>query len=211
MGPVMAWFVNASDSLGCPLPSTLSVFLPSANPVTSPSTVFGARPDRNALETSRPFRLTIRERLEVPCGKEISTKTSPPLTRSGSVDTVLIANLSWRSRSSWPATEKLKPNAIATEKNLPRNRIIAILLVWFWTGCAEGPANRLDFLSRSPLARRRGLRRAGTWHVKTQRVGCAGRYSAGASLPGPTAHPLGPWRVRAHGARQSSLRNFPLA
>src|SRR5260370_14227705 len=154
----MGWFVNASDSLASPLASTLRLFLPSASPVTSPSTLFGARPDRNAPETSRPFRLTIRERLEVPRGKEISTRTSPSLMRSGSVETVLIANLSWRSPSSWPATEKLKPNAIASEKDLPRNRVIATLLVWFWTGCAEGPANRLDLPSRSHLARRRGLR-----------------------------------------------------
>src|SRR5713101_8691349 len=170
MGPVMGWFVNASDSPGRPLPSTLSVFLPSASPVTSPSIVFGARPGRNALETSRPLRLTIRERLEVPRGKEISTRTSLPLMRSGSFETVLITNLSWRSRSSWPATEKLEPNAIATKNNLPRNRVIAILLVWL--GFAEGPVNLLDLLSRSPLPRRRGLRRAGTWHVKTHRVGC---------------------------------------
>src|SRR5712691_604461 len=186
MGPMMGWFVNASDSPGRPLPSTLSVLLPSASPVTSPSTVFGARPWRNALETSRPLRLTIRERLEVPRGKEISTRTSLPLMRSGSFETVLITNLSWRSRSSWPATEKLEPNAIATKNNLPRNRVIAILLVVVWIrGWSGGPSrpSQPEPTASAPRTKTRrhlacqdaprGLRRVatGAWFRLVQRGG----------------------------------------
>jgi len=60
MGPVSGWFVSASDSAGgaWPFPSTVSVFLPSDNPVTSPRAVFGVRPARKELVTLRPFRLT---------------------------------------------------------------------------------------------------------------------------------------------------------
>src|SRR5215468_906538 len=94
MGPALGWLVSASDSLGGPrrlLLSTVSVFLPDDRPVTSPRTVFGARPARKAPVTLRPFKLMTSELGDWLLGWVISTRTSPPLTRFGQVETVRIA------------------------------------------------------------------------------------------------------------------------
>src|SRR4051812_25737001 len=145
MGPVSTWLVSVSDSCGGawrPVPSTVSVFLPTDNPVTTPRTVFGDRPARKARVTSRPFKLTIND---WPAGWEISTRTSPPLTRSGQVETVRMENLSCP-----PAAAACERRIQRTRTDRCRSRVIATLLAQDFVnaGPPKPPAERTTPLAQ---------------------------------------------------------------
>src|SRR2546421_6055616 len=174
MGPVRRKLVSASDSLGGerPLPSTVSVFLPSDNPVTSPRAVFGVRPARKELDTLRPFKLTINDCRDWLLGKAISIRTSPPLTRSGEVESVLIVNRScpWLSSRARALCEKWIQKTSAKKTELLRNRIIAILLFQFVNPIAKVRCRFWDLLRRNPRAPTRRISRLRNCTVKTQRA-----------------------------------------
>src|SRR5262249_54728890 len=155
MGPTLGWLVSASDSLGGPrrlLLSTVSVFLPSDRPVTRPRTVFGAPPARKAPVTLRPFKLINSELADWLLGKVISTRTSPPLTRSGQVQTGRIAKASRPCAVAAWVSRRWRERTTADERVLLRSRFIAILLVPFCETRSRRSDGLLDLLRRRPDA-----------------------------------------------------------
>src|SRR2546421_9029382 len=89
------------------------VFLPRLRPVTKPTSVFGVVPGWNALETSFPFSVTATAWL---WSSVICTSTSPPLTRSACVDSVLMS----RTLAAAPVMPNVEHSAKPTASTIVR-------------------------------------------------------------------------------------------
>src|SRR6266849_739242 len=105
-GPPIGWLLIVRYAPFFLVGLAVTTLLPLDRPVITPSTRPFAR-WANASLTSRPPTSTFNPEAEAPCGRTISTRASPPLTRSARLDRVLMVS---ESEVPWQAD---KPSASA--------------------------------------------------------------------------------------------------
>src|SRR5262252_3273060 len=144
-----------------------NTFLPFCKPVTSPISAWPVAAGRKALVTSAPFALTWTPVKGTSAGTSTLTSTSPPLTRSGAVESVVITR---EGESANPGVAMSRANTAMPASRNRRVFIGDLLVVWDVRAApARGRAVASDSSLRPLLSRDRVCVRDG--HPSNDRRG----------------------------------------